>query len=401
MAVKPSDRWLLPDGVDELLPNEARLVEQTRRRVADNYRLWGFELVSPPLIEYLDSLLTGTGETMDLQTFKLVDQQNGRTLGVRADMTPQVARMDAHALRSDTPNRLCYIGTVLRAQADGFGGTRSPQQFGAELFGHAGPESDIEIVRLMLETVLQSTDQPKELTLALGHVGIYAALVNALDLDAAAESEFFEAVQRGSIPDMHALSDHLFSADAEQAHKAKMWFEQLMQLRGGVGVLQLAEQAFAEAPSGVADSIDTLSVLVSAITQTHPNIKFHIDLCELRGFQYHTGVLFSVHTAAGDELARGGRYDDVGAAFGHSRPATGFSGDLIKLAKHSEPANRQNAGIYVAQDSVGAAWQEICRLRQAGEQVLTELPGTGQTPQSVGCDRQLLLIDGQWQIRTV
>jgi len=311
-----TDRWQLPDGVDELLPDAAWRVENLRRRIVDCCHAWGFELVMPPMMEYLDSLLTGTGETMDLQTFKLVDQQNGRTLGIRADMTPQVARLDAHALRSNSPNRLFYTGTVLRARTDGFGGNRSPLQFGAELFGHAGSESDIEIIRLMLATLAAADYPHDDLLLDIGHVGVYRGLTENLDLSDDARARLFTAVQNGSLPDVKAITGKMRSSNQGDVSEL---LEQLMTLRGNETVIEKARSVFSNAPDRVRRSLDSLQAVIEGVKTTHSSIKINIDLAELRGYSYHTGVLFAAYTHDGIELSRGGRYDAVGAAFGHPR----------------------------------------------------------------------------------
>jgi len=390
-----SDRWQLPDGVDELLPDAAWQVESLRKKIIERCQSWGFELVMPPMIEYLDSLLTGTGETMDLQTFKLVDQQNGRALGIRADMTPQVARMDAHSLRSDGPNRLFYTGSVLRTRTDGFGGSRSPLQFGAELFGHSGPHSDIEVIRLMLGTLSEAGIRDSALTLDLGHVGVYRGLVATLGLSEDAASELFQSVQRGSFPDVSAL---LVDVPAAQTTGAGRMLGKLMQLRGNQNMLVDARDALADASLEVKDALDELQAVIDGVLSTHPDITINVDLAELRGYSYHTGVLFAAYTDNGDELARGGRYDDVGAAFGRPRPATGFSGDLKKLADRMTPVDRGQEAIYVSADNVNDAWSEIVRLRESGERVQTELAGIERSLQAGVCNRELIFSDGQWQL---
>ncbi len=402
-AIRPvnqlsSDRWQLPDGVDELLPDAAWQVESLRKKIIERCQSWGFELVMPPMIEYLDSLLTGTGETMDLQTFKLVDQQNGRALGIRADMTPQVARIDAHSLRSDGPNRLFYTGSVLRTRTDGFGGSRSPLQFGAELFGHSGPHSDIEIIRLMLDTLSEAGINASSLILDLGHVGVYRALVSKLALSDEVASELFQSVQRGSFPDVSAI---LANVPQAQSTGIEHMLAQLMQLRGNDSIVDDARTAFADAPTEARDALDDLQAVIEGVKSTHPDIAINVDLAELRGYSYHTGVLFAAYTSNGEELARGGRYDDVGAAFGRPRPATGFSGDLKKLADKMPPANRSQEAIYVAAANVNAAWLEIVKLRNRGERVLTELAGIDRSLQTVQCDRELIFNDGQWQLNTL
>jgi len=387
------DRWQLPDGVDELLPDAAWRVETLRRRIVDRFRSWGFELVMPPMIEYLDSLLTGTGETMDLQTFKLVDQQNGRTMGVRADMTPQVARMDAHALRGDSPNRLFYTGSVLRARTDGFGGSRSPLQFGAELFGHAGSQSDIEIVRLMLATLAEADLNPTGLILDLGHVGVYRGLIAQLDLTESQSALLFNSVQRGSYPDVRSLLNNI---PAAQQQGTAGLLEQLMNLRGDEGLIAQARKVFAKAPVEVIEALDSLQAVIDGVRVTHPDTGINIDLAELRGYSYHTGVLFAAYTTVGDELARGGRYDAVGAAFGHPRPATGFSGDMKKLADAMRISSSGNNGIFVSAELINDAWPEIIRLRESGERVLTELSGIDNDQQVLSCDRVLEQRENRW-----
>jgi len=347
----------------------------------------------PPMIEYLDSLLTGTGETMDLQTFKLVDQQNGRTMGVRADMTPQVARMDAHALRGAQPNRLFYTGTVLRARTDGFGGSRSPLQFGAELFGHAEVHSDIEIIRLMLATLAEADLESADLILDLGHVGVYRGLVSQLELDDAMSASLFSSVQRGSYPDVQTL---LAQVPAAKQQGTQSQLDRLMNLRGDESLINDARNAFVSASSSVHKALDSLQEVIDGVRCTHPNIGISIDLAELRGYSYHTGVLFAAYTKSGDELARGGRYDAVGAAFGHPRPATGFSGDMKKLADSTRIDAQGNNRIFVSADLINEAWPEIVRLRESGERVLTELSGMDGEQQALSCNRDLVQRDNRW-----
>ena len=400
-----TDRWLLPDGVDELLPEAAWRVERLRRDIVDRCRAWGFELVMPPLVEYLDSLLTGSGagEVMNRQTFKLVDQQNGRTLGVRADMTPQVARIDAHALRSDAPNRLCYTGSVLKARADGAGGSRSPQHFGAELFGHAGVESDVEIVRLMLETVSLGGLPPGALLLDLGHVGVYRTLAADAALGADDEARVFEALRRGSVPD---LAERLAEAGATSAAGERL--ATLCTLRGDASLIGRARDALAGAGPGVGRALDEIERVVEAVLATHPDTPILVDLAELRGFRYHTGVLFAVHDRGGATLANGGRYDRVGEAFGRARAATGFSGDLKQLADRSRAAPGADAAgpggpdapplaVHVADPAADGAWREIERLRARGERVLCALPGSPD--ERFRCDRELVRDGDGWALR--
>jgi len=372
----------------------------------------------PPLIEYIDALLTGTGEATSLQTFKVIDQQSGRTLGVRADMTPQVARIDAHVLRQDAPSRLCYTGTVLRARTDGFGGSRTPQQFGAELFGHSEAAADIEIIRLMLDTAELGGLPPASLILDLGHVGVFQGLCAAADFTEAQQADVFDAMHRGSLPDIHAVlrqtqcSAGLYSA-----------FESLLELRGGVDVIERAKQrlltddirAAMPAASGLSfieSALQALEQTIEAIKISHPDIQLVIDLAELRGYHYHTGMLFATYTENGDVIARGGRYDAIGTAFGRVRPATGFSGDLTQLAWLAAASNSTSSladddGVFVpSMDTLSAAqqaslWVKVRALRQAGERVVMALPNDTTTPQAVRCARQLNQRDGVWCVEPV
>ena len=383
MSDSRTDRWQLPDGVDELLPDAAWRVETLRRAFVDGCRSWGFELVMPPLIEYVDNLLTGSGETLELQTFKLIDQHSGRTLGVRADMTTQVARIDAHALGGTALSRLCYTGTVLRTRADGAGGSRSPQQFGAELFGHAGVQSDVEICRLMLESVRLAGVPASRQVLDLGHVGVYRALLADVGLSAEAAAGVFEALQRGSVPDV----EERLAADAPGADPASAArLRHLCALRGDETLLARAREQLAGAGPDVSLALDELEELIRAVRETHPDVALHIDLAELRGYAYHTGALFALHDDGGTQLARGGRYDRIGESFGRARPATGFSGDLKQLADRAAalrpdavafgergPAGALGDVRLVPRDASGG-WAEIVRQRADGGRVIVELP---------------------------
>ena len=395
-----TDRWQLPDGVNELLPAATARVEQLRRRIIDRCQAWGFDFVMPPLIEYIDSLLTGTGETLDLQTFKLVDQNNGRTLGIRADMTPQVARIDAHAMRCELPNRLFYTGSVVKARSDGAGGSRTPFQFGAELFGHAGEASDIEIIRLMLDTILLADIKPQDLLLDLGHVGVFAALADASNLAPAIVDSIFAALQTGSVPELEAL---LAPIDNNPATRC---LAKLPTLRGDAAVIEKARTDL-ELTSGVSSALSRLDKVIAAIQQTHPDVNIHVDLSELRGYRYHTGMLFGLYDMAGKELARGGRYDDIGEAFGRSRPATGFSGDLVRLAESGADSGAASAdatvvtGIFVEASAATDAWSTIKSLRDAGERVVVALPGSGESAQLSACNRTLVKLDDRWTVQSI
>ncbi len=389
-----NERWLLPEGIDELLPEQARALEHLRRRLLDHYASWGYELVITPFIEYLESLLTGTGKDLDLQTFKLTDQLSGRQLGIRADITPQVARIDAHHLRRDEPTRLCYIGTVLRTRSDGFAASRSPLQIGAELYGHAGIESDLEILSLMLETL--NTAGVEDIYLDLGHVGIFRGLARQAGLDADQEAALFEALQRKAQPEIDALIGE-FSVTDECA----AMLSALAGLNGDDEVINKARIALANADDDVLAAIDYVAALGAALTQTLPGVPLHYDLAELRAYHYQTGVVFAAFVPGlGNEVARGGRYDHIGEVFGRARPATGFSADLKTLMRVARPEP------LAVPESIFAPWadndpgllQRIRELRRAGRVVVRELPGQAGDAASMACSHQLQLVNGEWQV---
>jgi len=385
------ERWLLPDGIEEILPDEARRLETLRRRLLDLFGVWGYELVMPPLIEYLDALLTGTGRDLDLQTFKLTDQLTGRLMGVRADMTPQAARIDAHYLKRECPVRLCYVGSVLRTRPDAFAGSRELLQLGAELFGHPGPESDIEVVRLMLATL--EAAGLDELHLDLGHVGVFRGLVNDARLPEALENDLFEALQRKA----RSKVDALLAASAIPV-SLKTMLAALMDLNGGPETLARARGLLAGAPRGVLDALANLENVATALQGSGPPLYF--DLAELRGYRYYTGVVYSAFVPGqGQAVAQGGRYDGIGQAFGRARAATGFSTDLRRLLR-LVPADGNRPGGVLAPNAEDKNLQEaIAGLRAAGERVLTRLPGTASSARELGCDRELVQQKGAWVVK--
>jgi ATP phosphoribosyltransferase regulatory subunit len=384
--------WLLPAGIDEILPREARHVEFLRRKLLDLFDSWGYELVIPPLIEYLESLLTGTGSDLDLQTFKLIDQLNGRMLGVRADMTPQVARIDARHLQTDAPTRLCYMGTVLHTRPDGFAGTRSPYQIGAELYGHAGPESDAEILCLLLHA-LQTTGI-RDIYIDLGHVGIYRSLVRKIGMTAQQEAELFDMLQRKALPEIGA---YLSTLDIKPRFSDMLLA--LPRLNGGVEVLAEARQLLKPAGADVVERVDYLEKVAALINQRMPGVSLHYDLAELRGYHYQTGVVFAAFVAGhGQEIARGGRYDDIGLVFGRSRPATGFSADLYSLIKLTNAAPVGKTAILAPAMDDATLAERVTRLRADGERVIYELPGQVGNMNELGCDRRLVREKGQWVV---
>jgi len=385
--------WLLPEGIDELLPAQARSLESLRRTLLDCYTSWGYQLVMTPFIEFLESLLTGTGRDLDLQTFKLTDQLSGRQLGVRADITPQAARIDAHRLRHTAPTRLCYIGSVLRTRADGFSGSRSPLQIGAELYGHAGVESDVEIVHLMMETLRIAG--LKDVYLDLGHVGIYRALAQAAGLSQRQEADLFEALQRKASAEIETLVDG-FGLDAAM----RRMLLALAELNGDAEVLVRARDVLAAAPPAVAAAIDYVEAVAARLRQYLPDLPVHFDLAELRAYRYQTGVVFAAFVPGeGQEVARGGRYDKIGEVFGRARPATGFSADLKTLMRLGSQAAKPLAGAVLAPSDIDAGLQaKIAELRAAGTVVIPALPGQSGSAAEMGCTYQLQKQAGGWEI---
>lgn len=388
-----SNRWLLPEGVQEMVPPESWRLEAARRQLLDLYWRWGYDLIRPPLIEYLDSLLTGAGHELDLQTFKLTDQLNGRMMGVRSDMTTQATRIDAHRLAAVGSARYCYIGSVLRTRPEEPGGSRSPLQVGAEKFGDAHIDSDLEIVSLMLETLaLMGIDNA---CLDLGHVAIYRCLVAHADMPADLEPQLFDVIQRKSRPDLDAMA-----AAGRIDTRSHARFQQLIELNGEPGVLAEARESL----SGIDDEIDAalerLAEMVDLLATHYPQVPLFLDLAELRGYRYKTGLLYAAFAPGlGRELARGGRYDNVGAAFGRPRPATGFSADLNLLAAlgRFDPETRRG-GIHAPPGSDPELLASVRRLRAAGERVIVATPNAND-PAGDDCDRVLEFNDGRWQVR--
>lgn len=388
------NHWLLPEGIEEVLPAQAWRIEQLRRQLLDLYRTWGYQLIIPPMIEFLESLLTGSGNDLDLQTFKLIDQQTGRMMGLRADMTPQAARIDAHSLKQDAPMRLCYLGTVLHTVPDGFAGSRSPLQVGAELFGHGGMESDIEIINLMLETLRLTGIEAVHMD--LGHVGIFRGLARAADLSPEAEADLFDVLQRKAIPEIEGLLAALPLTDTQRRQ-----FAGLAELHGGSDVLERANTLYSDI-AAVQSSLENLRAIGSEVQTRWPELPVNYDLAELRGYAYQTGVVFAAFTpGCGQEVARGGRYDKIGEVFGRARPATGFSADLKTLMAFSHFTPEVEGAIYAPADAEPALEARIAELRGQGERVIRGLPGEQGGPQAMGCDRSLELTNGVWEITTL
>ena len=389
------ERWLLPEGIEEILPDEARRLESLRRRLLDLFASWGYELVMPPLIEYLESLLTGSGRDLDLQTFKLTDQLTGRLMGVRPDMTPQAARIDAHYLKRNAPVRLCYAGNVLRTRPDEFEGSREPLQIGAELFGHAGPEADAEILELMIEA-LKFADI-REMHIDLGHGGVFRALAAQAKLNADTEAELFAALQRKARNDVDTL---LGECDAPA--NVKRMLAGLLDLSGGQDVLAQARAQLKGAPATVPQALGELETVAARVARRPGMPALYFDLAELSGYHYYTGVVFSAFVPGhGRAIARGGRYDGIGKAFGRERAATGFGADLRRWLKLSATAPAPLTGILAPDSEDPTLLQQVTDLRTQGERVVMWLPGEKSSAAELGCNRLLAKKGGRWIVEII
>ncbi|WP_455196702.1 ATP phosphoribosyltransferase regulatory subunit [Kaarinaea lacus] len=387
-----NERWVLPEGIEELLPEDAYCIEIMRRQLLDLFSSWGYELVIPPFLEYTESLLTGTGSDLDLQTFKLVDQKSGRMMGIRADMTPQVARIDAHQLGREQPTRLCYMGTVLRTHADDLSNKRSLMQIGAELYGHEGVASDIEVIRLML-AMLQHIGL-NDIYLDLGHVDIFRSLTKQAGLNPQQEALLFDALQRKAAPE---ISDILRQGSI--AANVRTMLSELIWLNGGVDVLNKARQTFKSAQGNVHTALDNLEFIASQLTKLNPQVELHFDLAELRGYNYHTGVVFAAYKpGVGQSIAQGGRYDHIGEVFGRARPATGFTADLRTLVEYSSSVQQAPAGVFAPYQDDEELSRVISELREQGNRVIVALPGQVDDAKAMGCDRKLEKQNDKWVV---
>jgi len=388
------DRWLLPEGIEELLPEQAARLEELRRALLDTFSGWGYELVIPPLVEYLDSLYVGAGNDLGLQTFKLIDQLTGRLMGLRADMTPQVARIDNHRLKSDYPVRLCYYGAVLLTHARELGGSRCPLQVGAELFGHRGVESDIEILQLMIEAMkITGIERPY---IDLGHVAIFRGLVRQAGLSNELEKSLFDALQRKAKPEIQALLTQVKSS-----HFSQM-LECLADLNGEGNVLLEAQKVLSSACDEVHIALENLQNIAMSLAQQEPQVTIHFDLAELRGYRYHTDVVFSAYVpGVGQAVAQGGRYDDIGLEFGRARPATGFSLDLRALLEYVVMPSRVSKTVYAPLNGDHQLKTTIKELRQQGYRVIGELPDQKGGAEALQCQYRLVNRNNDWILQEV
>jgi len=382
-----TQKWLLPEYIDDILPAEAWRIEKLRSRVLDLFTVCGYELVMPPLVEYLDSLLTGSGHDLGLRTFKLVDQLSGRTLGLRADITPQASRIDAHLLNRQGITRLCYSGSVVHTLPSGILKTREPLQIGAEIYGHEGVESDVEIQQLMLRAL--AVAGVRNVHLDLGHVAIFRSLIQWAGIDRESEAELFRVLQAKDKPALSALTASLGKEvrDALQA---------LPELYGGVEVLQAARKRLPGLPA-LAACLDTLEFISDQLAGEVSELC--VDLAELRGYHYHSGAVFTAYVPGQTEaIARGGRYDEIGKAFGRARPATGFSIDLRDLATLADGDGNPKRILAPYEPGDAKLQATIQSLREAGSIVIVDLPGHEENRGELGCQQQLVFRKGQWTV---
>jgi ATP phosphoribosyltransferase regulatory subunit len=386
-----SSAWLLPEHIADVLPREARRIEELRRGLLDVASGYGCELVMPPMLEHLESLLSGTGRELDLKTFKLVDQLSGRTLGLRADTTPQVARIDAHLLNRQGVARLCYCGPVLHTLPDGLHATREPLQFGAEIYGHGGLEADLEVLELALDCLVHAG--VRDLAVDLGDARVVRGVLAGVALAAPALAEVVDALSHKDAAAVESLA-------AAFPPEARRGLTALLSLYGGQEVLVPARTELPQRAL-ITAALDDLQWLITHLRRAYPELRIGVDLSELSGYAYYSGTRFAIYDgASAGATVRGGRYDEVGAVFGRNRPAVGFSLDLKALAAVARDAPPRPA--------VRAPWGEdaslraaIRRLRQSGETVVCVLPGHEHEAQEYACDRELSAVDGQWVVRAL
>ncbi len=379
--------WLLPEGIDEILPDQAWQLEQLRRELLDLYASWGYQLVIPPLIEYRDALLTRTDQALSLQTATLTDHESGRLLGVRADITPQTARIDAHQLQREAPTRLCYIGSVFQARSDRLAGTRNPLQIGAELYGYAGIAADREVLQLMLATLQQAGIE--QIHLNLGHVGIYRTLAAQAGLSSEQATELSGILQRKASADLMCwLTERHVVAPYRDMLCA------LVTLNGAAEVLDQARDCLRAAPPVVHTALDELAQLGEGL-----ELPVHYDLAEARVYHYQTGLTFAAFVPGqGYEVAGGGRCDRIGAAFGRARPVTGFSADLKTLLSSGLAQAAIPDTILVPAETDPELVQEIAALRAAGHIVIQALSDQAGTPQEQGAQHKLSRTARGWEL---
>ena len=386
--------WLLPEYIEDILPAEALAIEATRRRVLDRMLVHGYQLVGPPMLEYVESLLSGSGGDLDLRMFKVVDQLSGRMMALRADMTPQAARIDAHLLNRSGVTRLCYAGSVLHTVPSGLTRTREPLQIGAELYGHDGLESDLEIQQLMLQSL--SIAGITKIHLDLGHVAVFRGLVKGAGISNELETQLFCALQSKDVSGLKDLCNKLDKVVDKKVRRALML---LPELYGDKKILEDARKLLPDFPE-IQTALNDLESVSSELSPLVDTLSF--DLADLRGYQYHTGMVFAAYSkGCPNAVALGGRYDEIGKAFGRSRPATGFSMDLRELSGLVKPTPYPKGVLASYKKSDKSLDKEIERLRSEGQIVVINLPGHQNDQDALDCDRQLVMDQGVWKIEKI
>jgi ATP phosphoribosyltransferase regulatory subunit len=395
LTMLSQDRWLLPEGIEETFADEAERLDRLGRRLIDWLAVWGYRLVIPPTIDYLDSLLIGTAHELDLQTLKLADPVSGRLIGLRADMTPQVARIDARTAKPGVPARLCYAGSVVHALTGHLEKSRNPIQIGAELYGAEGTAASGEVIQLMLETL--EIAGVRDVFLDLGHVGIYRAIARQAGLSDLLENDIFDLLQRKDASDLARLI-----AETGISQTSADLLMALLELNGPVAILDDARQRLGAAGDDMEAALEELQVIAANVMERFPAVSLNVDLAELRGYQYHTGLVFAAFVPGqGKEIARGGRYDDIGRAFGMARPAVGFSADLRVLARLSPNADMaivDEGHIFAPADKDSALDDLIRTLREQGRTVIRALGTADESPERLGCRQCLAKTDGVWRL---
>ncbi|MFD1215777.1 ATP phosphoribosyltransferase regulatory subunit [Microbulbifer celer] len=395
-----AERWMLPDGIAEILPADAKRVETLRRNLLDLYHRWGYELIIPPMVEFTDSLLIGMGRDVDLSTFRVTDQLSGRILGIRADITPQAARIDSHSFPRSGANRLCYAGQVLYTRPRAPMGPRAPIQIGAELYGVQSLQGDIEVISLMIETLHMAGI--REIHLDLGHVAIFRSLAEAAGLDADQQQELIRLLQSKAVADIERwVEENLGSGDAAN------WLRNLPRLAGGTECLARARELLDGAPAALRDALQELQQVADAVARRYPQVALFFDLGEMRGYDYETGLVFAAYSPGhGEALANGGRYNGIGAVFGRDRAATGFSTDLVAINTLGANGKRE-AGAILAPAEAGdreqgdQLWQTVQQLRADGEIVIAAMPETADADSETlaRCDRELCREGNGWVVK--
>lgn len=387
--------WLLPDGVDESLPYEAAGIETLRRSILDNFSRWGYQLVIPPVIEYVDSLLAGMGEDLDLQTFKVIDQGTGRLIGIRADMTPQITRIDSHRMPTKFPQRLCYVGPVAHTVSEKFAGSRNPLQIGAELFGHSGVESDAEIITLLVECL--AIANISSLTLEVTHIGVLRGICAAASFTPEFEDLLLEALVK---KDRTSLVELLENEDVDDSISRTLIL--LLDLNGGVETIKEAQEVFSGLSDSVSSAINELAALCDLLCRRIPEVDLHVDFAELRGYRYHSGIMFAAYVPQmGRAIAWGGRYDEIQKLLGRDRGATGFSTDLKVLETFLLKDRRLASSITAPSGNEEKLLSAIKTYRDEGYVVVQELPGQVRGENQAGSENRLVLRDEEWILEAI